>query len=74
MYFKVLINAEEKKTEKQPPIVRYIEADSVNTLFNLLRKYYGLDSDQSAARLRMFRTIDRDEFNFARSINQGLLH
>ncbi len=74
MYFKVVMNADETKVDKQTPIVRYIETDNVNSLFDLLRRYYCLENDQPAARLRMFRTVDRNEFNFVRTMNQGMLH
>lgn len=74
MYFKVVINTEDSAENGKTPIVRYMEAENVNNLFDLLRKYYGLESGQSAARLRMFRTVDQDEFNGAREMNQGTLH
>ncbi len=73
MYFKVVLKSEETNQAHPPYIVRYMEADNTEALLRVLKCYYGTSYVTPGDNLKVLKTVDRDEFEWSRSIHQGML-
>lgn len=62
MYFKIVVESDNARAGKSQEAVCYVEADSTDDLFTMMKDYPGLKSKENCGDISMVKPVDKQEY------------